>query len=68
MKFRSRGRSFVLQADKLGALSAGAPVFFREVKVGFVEAHRLMPDADGVLVRIRVRTPYDQLIRPDTRF
>lgn len=64
----ARGRSYVLRADRLGALTAGAPVFFREVKVGFVEAHRLTPDADGVLVRIRIRTPYDQLIRSDTRF
>jgi paraquat-inducible protein B len=63
-----RGRSFVLHADQLGALTPGAPVFFREVKVGFVEAHRLKPDADGVLVRIRIRTPYDQLVRPDTKF
>lgn len=63
-----RGRSFVLRADKLGALTPGAPVFFREVKVGFVETHRLTPEADGVLVRIRVRTPYDQLVRPNSRF
>lgn len=63
-----RGRSFVLHATTLGALTPGAPVFFREVKVGFVEAHRLKPDSDGVLVRIRVRTPYDQLVRPDTKF
>lgn len=63
-----RGRSFVLRAERLGGLTTGAPVFFREIKVGFVEAHRLTPDADGVLVRIRVRRPYDQLIRSDTRF
>lgn len=64
----AQGRSFVLRAERLGALTAGAPVFFREIKVGFVEAHRLTPDADGVLVRIRVRRPYDQLIRSDTKF
>ncbi|HEY8994472.1 MAG TPA: MlaD family protein [Lacunisphaera sp.] len=63
-----RGRSFVLRADRLGALNSGAPVFFREIKVGFIEAHRLTPDADGVLVRIRIRTPYDQLVHADTKF
>lgn len=63
-----RGRSFVLRADKLAALTPGAPVFFREVKVGFVETHRLTPDADGVLVRIRVRAPYDQLVRANSKF
>ncbi len=63
-----RGRSFVLRSDKLGALTPGAPVFFREVKVGFVETHRLTAEADGVLVRIRIRAPYDQLVRPGSRF
>lgn len=63
-----RGRSFVLRAEKLGALTPGAPVYFREIKVGFVEAHRLMPDADGVMVRIRVRAPYDQLVRANSKF
>jgi len=63
-----RGSSFVLRADRLGALTSGAPVFFREIKVGFVEAHRLTPNADGVLVRIRIRSPYDHLVRADTRF
>ena len=62
------GRSFVLHANTLGALTPGAPVFFHEVKVGFVEAHRLTPDADGVLVRVRIRAPYDQLVRPETKF
>jgi paraquat-inducible protein B len=63
-----RGRSFILKSEKLGALTPGAPVFYREVKVGFVEAHKLTPDADGVLVRVRIRTPYDQLVRTDSRF
>lgn len=63
-----RGRSFILRAEKLGALTPGAPVFFREIKVGFIEAHRLTPDADGVMVRIRIRAPYAQLVRADTRF
>ena len=68
MESGGRGRAFVLRSDKLGALTPGAPVFFREVKVGFVETHRLTPDADGVLVRILVRTPYDQLVHADSRF
>ena len=63
-----QGRSFILHADKLGALTPGAAVYFREVKVGFVETNRLTPNADGVLVRIRIRAPYDQLVRPETRF
>jgi paraquat-inducible protein B len=62
------GRAFVLRADKLGSLSPGAPVFYREVKVGVVETSRLDDDSTGVLVRIRVRTPYVKLVRTNTRF
>jgi paraquat-inducible protein B len=62
------GRAFVLQTDRLGSLSPGAPVFYREVKVGIVETSRLANDAASVLVRIRVHTPYVDLVRTNTRF
>lgn len=63
-----KGRSFILRADRLGALTPGAPVYFREVKVGFIETHKLAPDADGVMVRLRIRKPYDQLVHADSKF
>jgi paraquat-inducible protein B len=62
------GRAFVLQAERLGGVSPGAPVFYREVKVGVVETSRLDDDAALVLIRIRVRTPYAKLVRTNTRF
>lgn len=63
-----RGRAFVLRADRLGGLTPGAPVYFREVKVGFIETHKLAPDAAGVMVRLRIRKPYDQLVHADSKF
>lgn len=62
------GRAFVLQADRLGSMSPGAPVFYREVKVGVVETSRLDHDAASVLIRIRIKTPYTELVRTNTRF
>ena len=62
------GRAYVLQADRLGSLSPGAPVFYREVKVGVVEMSNLDHDAASVLVRIRIKTPYVNLVRTNTRF
>lgn len=62
------GRAFVLQADRLGSMSPGAPVFYREVKVGVVETSRLDNDGSGVLIRIRVKTPFVNLVRTNTRF
>jgi paraquat-inducible protein B len=62
------GRAFLLQSDRLGSMSPGAPVLYREVKVGVVETSRLDDDGSGVLVRIRVKTPFVDLVRTNTRF
>lgn len=64
----SEGRAFTLQGDKLGSLRPGAPVFYREVKVGVVETSRLANDSASVLVRIRIQTPYVDLVRMNTHF
>jgi len=62
------GRAFILQCDKLGTVAPGAPVYYRDVKVGNVETSRLASDAESVLIRIRVFTPYTGLVRTNTRF
>lgn len=62
------GRAFLLEAEQLGSLSPGAPVFYREFKVGRVETSRLASDSRTVLIRIRVFTPYVNLVRINTRF
>jgi paraquat-inducible protein B len=65
---RGEGRAFILQADRLGSLRPGAPVFYREVKVGVVENSRLSDDSASVLVRIRIETPYVDLVRANSVF
>ncbi len=62
------GRAFILQGERLGSLNPGAPVYFREVKVGTVETSRLARDAASVLIRIRIETPYVDLVRINSRF
>jgi paraquat-inducible protein B len=62
------GRAFILSCDRLGSLTTGAPVFYREFKVGAVEASRLSDDSTSVLVRIHVDAPYVGLVRTNTRF
>jgi paraquat-inducible protein B len=65
---KEEGRAFLLQAERLGGLREHAPVFYRDIKVGEVEAARLTADATGVLIRIRVEHPYVDLVRTNTRF
>jgi paraquat-inducible protein B len=62
------GRAFILQSDKLGSLTTGAPVFYRELKVGAVEASRLSDDSTSVLIRIHIEAPYVELVRTSSKF
>jgi len=63
-----QGRAFLLQSDRLGSLTTGAPVFYREFKVGQVEASRLSPDSTLVLIRVHIDAPYADLVRTSSRF
>jgi paraquat-inducible protein B len=63
------GTVYYLQADSLGGLSAGAPIFCREVEVGRVLSYELEKTTrKDVRVRIFVRKPYDDWVVPETRF
>lgn len=62
------GKNFVLKSPKLGSLNPGSQVYYREVKVGTVEDHRISDDSSEVLVTIRVFAPYDRLVRAETKF
>jgi paraquat-inducible protein B len=62
------GRAFLLDADRLGGLQVRAPVFYRDLKVGEVEAARLAPDSGGVIIRVRIASAYVALVRNNTRF
>jgi paraquat-inducible protein B len=65
---RDEGRTFYLEADRLGSLTTGSPVVFRELKVGSVEASRLSDDSTRVSIRIHIEAPYVALVRANTRF
>jgi paraquat-inducible protein B len=64
----AEGKMFLLHSDRLGSLTTGAGVFYREMKVGVVETSRMSDDATGVVIRIHVDAPYTELIRTNTRF
>lgn len=58
----------VLTTDRLGTLGAGAPVLYREIRVGTVRGARLADDAAGVLVSIDIEPRYAPLVHENTRF
>jgi paraquat-inducible protein B len=62
------GTVYFLQADSLGGLNAGAPIFCRDVEVGRVLSYELEKSLEDVRIRIFVREPYDDWVVPETRF
>jgi paraquat-inducible protein B len=62
------GKRFVLQAERLGSVSAGAPIFFRGIQVGSVLGHELDAEGRGVSIFAFVSAPYDAFIRRGSHF
>jgi paraquat-inducible protein B len=62
------GHTFELKAARIGSLSEGAPVFYRDVTVGSLLNYDLGDGLGPVSMRVFVRAPYDKLVRPDTLF
>jgi len=63
-----KGTTYRLRADSLGSLNIGAPVYFRQIKVGEVIDYALAEDHAAVDISIFVASPHDSYIRSDTRF
>ncbi len=62
------GRTFTLRSDTLGGLHPGTAVYYRDVKVGVIEDHRLAADSTYVLIDFKLFSPYYQLVRDQTVF
>lgn len=62
------GRNFTLIARRLGSISPGAPVFYRDIKVGEVLNYDLGNGTGPVHVQVFVRAPYDKFVQQDSRF
>lgn len=62
------GHTFLLRATKVGSISAGSPVFFRDLNVGEVLGWDVEDMARRVVIHAFVRSPYDRYVNDDTRF
>lgn len=57
-----------LYTDRLGNLSAGSPVLYREIRIGSVRDAYLRDDATGVLVTIDIEPRFAPIVHENTRF
>jgi paraquat-inducible protein B len=62
------GHTFQLKAERLGSISVGSPVFFRDLDVGQVLGWDIADMAEYVTIRAFVRAPYDSYVHDETRF
>jgi paraquat-inducible protein B len=62
------GSQFVLHASDIGSLDISSPIYYRRMQVGEVIAYELDKDGKGVTIQVFVRAPYNQYVKPNTRF
>jgi paraquat-inducible protein B len=64
------GTPYALKADRIGSISSGSPVYYRDILAGEVlgyDAPTASPD-QKIDVHVFVRAPYDKMVRSGTHF
>ena len=64
----TKGTVFKLNSKRLGSLSLGSPIFYRDLEVGTVLGWDIGDLASKITVHAFVRAPYDKYVRDDTSF
>jgi paraquat-inducible protein B len=62
------GRTFLVKATRLGSVSLGSPVFFRDLSVGEVLGWDISDMAESATIHVFVRAPFDKYVHDETRF
>jgi len=62
------GKHFILESEARGSLEVGAPIYFRQIRVGEVVAVALEDDGSKVTSKVFVHAPYDRYVLTGTRF
>jgi paraquat-inducible protein B len=62
------GTNFVLRAPRIGSITLGSPVFFRDLQVGEVLGWEIGDMAESVTIHAFVREPFDRYVHDSSRF
>ncbi len=62
------GTRYRLRSDRLGSISVGSPIFFRDLDVGQVLGWDIGDMAENVTLHVFIRAPYDRYVREGSRF
>jgi paraquat-inducible protein B len=64
----TKGTTFMLDSKRLGSISLGSPIFYRDLEVGTVLGWDIGDLASRVTIHAFVRAPYDQYVHADSSF
>jgi paraquat-inducible protein B len=62
------GHTFLLKAKRLGSISLGSPIYYRDLNVGEVLGWDIADMAQYATIHAFVRAPYDSYVSDETRF
>jgi paraquat-inducible protein B len=62
------GRTFLLQASRIGSLNLGSPIMFRDLEVGEVLGWDVGEMARNITIHAFVREPFDKYVHDNSRF
>lgn len=68
VSFDVPGRSFSLEADNLGSIGVGTPVFYRRIQAGQVTSYKLDEQGKHLDIQVFVQAPYDRFVTANSRF
>ncbi len=60
--------NIVLSTSKLGSLSVGAPVYYKQIDVGRIIGYRLSETSENIEIDISIKGKYRSLVRENSRF
>ncbi|TAJ40844.1 MAG: MCE family protein [Reyranella sp.] len=64
----AKGTTFKLATKRLGSISLGSPIFFRDLEAGTVLGWDVGDLASDVVIHAFVRDPYDKYVHEDSSF
>ncbi|WP_167374124.1 PqiB family protein [Bathymodiolus platifrons methanotrophic gill symbiont] len=64
----SNGLYIDIVADRLGSVSRGSKIYFREIPVGEVLDYELAEAQNGVIIKVRIEPRYAHLVKESSRF
>lgn len=68
VRMKAIGLTVTLQADSLGSVRRGDPVYYRQVPVGKVLDYELSANASQVMIYINIESRYTALVRENSKF